>query len=108
VIYEYRKYVAIPGKLPEIHARFEKQTIPLFERHGIRVVGFWVPVVGQLVNELHYILKWDDLAQQERTWKEFFATGEWDRVVAETEADGPLIAAAESQLWSPTEYSPVP
>jgi hypothetical protein len=108
VIYEYRKYEAVPGKLGAIHTRFEQQTLPLFERHGVRVVGLWQPVVGELVSELHYMLKWESMAEQEECWKRFFSTGEWDAIVAETERDGPLIARAESQFWQPAPYAPMP
>src|SRR6266849_2519108 len=55
-LFEYRAYVAVPGKLPALHRRFETMTLGHFKRHGIGVVGFWDVLVGTS-NELHYILR---------------------------------------------------
>jgi hypothetical protein len=52
VLYEYRRYSIVPGKRAALSQRFEKVTVPIWEHHGIKAVGFWEPVVG-LSNELH-------------------------------------------------------
>ncbi len=39
MIYEYRVYDAMPGKLPELHARFRDHTTKIFERFGIKNIG---------------------------------------------------------------------
>ncbi len=41
--YEIRTYIAAPGKLEELHARFRNHTMKFFKKHGIAVVGFWGP-----------------------------------------------------------------
>ena len=40
MIYEYRAYYVVPGRMPDLQDRFAKHTLPLFKKHGIRVVGF--------------------------------------------------------------------
>ena len=45
MIYEYRVYEAAPGKLPELHARFRDHTLKLFERHGIKNIGYWTVTI---------------------------------------------------------------
>ena len=99
MIYEHRKYVSLPGKQAALFARFESAVLQLFEKHGMDVVGFWQPITGQTMNELHYILRWKDLAQMERSWKLFFADSTWERAVAESEADGPILVGSEVELW---------
>lgn len=41
MIYEMRIYTTIPGRLPNLLARFENHTLKLWEKHGIKQVGFW-------------------------------------------------------------------
>jgi hypothetical protein len=108
MLYEYRKYTAAPGKLPAVHERFEKSVLGLFDRHGMQVVGFWTPVVGATISELHYILKWDSAEQMQSSWGAFVSDPEWARVAAESERDGVLVASVDTQLWASTSYSPGP
>ena len=63
MIYEYRVYEAMPGKLPALNARFREVTIRLFEKHGLKVVGFWESVVGTS-NQLHYMLSFQNLGDR--------------------------------------------
>ncbi len=81
-------------------------TMGYFKKHGIGVVGFWDVVAGTS-NELHYLLRFDDLAHRERAWVAFQAAEGWHRNRAETEQDGPLVARVRNQFWHATEYSPL-
>jgi hypothetical protein len=108
MIYEHRHYVAVPGKAPELHKRFEDSLLGLFEKHGMHVVGVWQPFVGSILNELHYILRWEDMKKMQDTWLAFYEDPEWLDVAAKTEAAGPLVEKAETQIWMTTPYSPEP
>jgi hypothetical protein len=108
MIYEYRKYVAAPGKLPSLHQRFEESVLGLFARHGMDVLAFWTPVVGSTISELHYILKWADLPAMQQSWGALVADPEWARVAEESERDGALLTSVENQLWALAPYSPTP
>jgi hypothetical protein len=105
-LFEYRRYEAIPGKLPALHRRFETITLGYFKKHGITVVGFWDTVVGT-TNELHYILRFDDLAHREKAWSAFGSDEARLRDFAETEREGPLVARVHNQFWRATTYSPL-
>src|SRR5438034_1254543 len=76
MIYEYRAYYVMPGRMPDLQRRFADITMKLFKKHGITVVGFWETVVGES-NEMVYICSYDDLAHRERVWKTFMADPEW-------------------------------
>ena len=41
-IYELRTYTSHDGKLENVLNRFENHTMALFEKHGIRNIGYWV------------------------------------------------------------------
>ena len=105
-LFEYRVYETVPGRLPALNKRFQTMTLGHFQRHGIGVVGFWEALVGT-TNELHYILRFDDMAHRERAWNAFQADPNWQRDRAETEKDGPIVARVRNQFWRATEYSPL-
>ncbi len=104
-IFEYRVYEAVPGRMPALQARFRDITLGYFKKHGIEVVGFWEALVGTS-NELHYMLRYRDLAHREQAWGAFQVDEGWIRDRAETERDGPLVARVHNQLWRATEFSP--
>ena len=93
MIYEYRVYETMPGKLPELNARFRNHTLKLFERHGIKSIGYWSGRVRRVLrpSNLHRRLRESRTAGSE-PWASFSADPEWPRVVAESEANGPLIS----------------
>ncbi len=105
-LFEYRVYEAVPGKLPALHKRFQTMTLGHFKKHGIGVVGFWDVVTGTS-NELHYLLRYDDMAARDKSWNAFQADEAWIRDRAETERDGQLVARVHNQFWRATEYSPM-
>ena len=72
MIYEMRSYEVVPGRMPAMNARFQNHTVGLFEKHGIKVIGFWEAVVGTS-NVLHYMVAFEDLAHRERAWASFQA-----------------------------------
>ncbi|HYE18295.1 MAG TPA: NIPSNAP family protein, partial [Tepidisphaeraceae bacterium] len=41
--FEVRTYIANEGKFEAMHARFRDHTGRLFKKHGIDVIGYWVP-----------------------------------------------------------------
>jgi hypothetical protein len=42
-VYELRVYYAAEGKLDALHARFRDHTMKIFENHGMKNVGYFVP-----------------------------------------------------------------
>ena len=104
MIHELRIYEAVPGRLPDLNKRFETITLKLWEKHGIRQVGFWVADIGTS-NELIYLLEWEDLADRERKWAAFQADPEWLEKRAQTEANGPIVARVRNSILRPTPYS---
>jgi heme-degrading monooxygenase HmoA len=106
MVYEFRKYEAAAGRLPEVLNRFERTTVGLFERHGFSPVGFWQTDVGTS-NELHYLLRWKDSDERVQHWAAFAADPEWREAKARTEANGAIVARIHNQLWIPTSFSPL-
>jgi hypothetical protein len=106
VIYEYRAYYVMPGRMPDIQRRFADVTMKLFKKHGINVVGFWETMFGES-NEMVYICSYDDLAHRDRVWKAFMADPEWQAARKASEANGPLVERVVNKIWRPTSFSPM-
>jgi hypothetical protein len=107
MIYELRIYTAHPGKLGALIARFRDHTCALFEKHGIKNVGYWTNSIGGRSDELWYMLAYDDLAHRERAWAAFASDPEWLEARAESEKDGPLVHHLENRILNPTRFSPL-
>ncbi len=104
-VQEMRVYHAMPGRLPDLNARFENHTMGLFEKHGITNVGYWTEDVGTS-NQLVYMLGYDGLGNREKSWAAFGADPDWQKARAASEVNGPLVRMSESSILRPTPYSP--
>jgi hypothetical protein len=105
MLYELRIYRCVPGRLPALHKGFQEATLGIWERHGIRQVGFWTVLIGDGNQDLYYMLEWKDMAERERKWGAFAADPEWLTKRAESERDGPITANITSSFLAPTAYS---
>lgn len=107
MIYELRVYTAHPGKMDALLARFRDHTTALFEKHGIKNVGYWRNVIGGRSDELWYIVSFESLAERERAWAAFGSDEAWIQARSASEADGPLVHHLENRIMSPTDFSPL-
>ena len=105
MIHELRVYYCAPGKLPNLHKRFAEHTLKLWERHGIRQVGFWTVYLGASSNALYYMLEWQSLAEREQKWAAFFADADWQKARADSEKDGAILTHIDSTILTATPYS---
>ena len=105
MIYELRIYRALPGRMPALLERFETQTLALWERHGIRQVGFWTTLIGPCHLELTYLLAWESMDERQRKWGGFQADPQWLQAWAESEKDGIIVGNVASSLLTPTKFS---
>ena len=106
MIYELREYKAVAGLLPTLLKRFETDVLPLWEKHGIRPVGFWTTLIGPAANvALHYMVEWASLAEREEKWNAFVKDPEWHRIRDTSEKDGPFVAELSSSILAATSFS---
>jgi hypothetical protein len=94
-VYEMRTYHVTQGKMDALIARFAGDTEPLFRRHNMKTLGYWVPQENSK-NLLLYILEHESLEAANKNWDAFRADEEWKKVRAETERDGPLVDSIDS------------
>ena len=107
MLYELRVYECLPGRLPNINARFANHTIKLFEKHGIKNIGYWTTDVGESNHELMYMVAFEDANQRMAAWDSFRNDPEWAKVTADSHKDGLIVKNVRNQILTPTSYSPM-
>jgi hypothetical protein len=107
--FELRTYTAAPGKLEALHARFRNHTNRLFAKHGMKIVGFWVPIDKDkgADNTLVYLLRYPDRAAREKSWEDFRKDPEWIAARDASEASGKIVDKVDSVMLTATDYSPL-
>jgi hypothetical protein len=107
MLYELRIYTAAPGKLPALIARFRDHSCKLFEKHGIKNIGYWTNAVGGRNDELWYILAFESMGHRQQAWDSFVKDPDWIAVRAQSEREGPLVHHLENRFMTPTDFSPL-
>ena len=107
-VYELRIYTTNQGKLDSLNARFRDHTVRLFDRHGMKSVGYWVPAQPpESENTLIYVLKHRSHNSAKESWKAFRSDPEWQKIARESEAEGKILAKTpESIFMEAADYSP--
>lgn len=106
-LFELRTYYAAPGKLEALHARFRDHTNKLFIKHGMELVGYWVPADQEHGERLIYILAHKDRDAAKKSWKEFQNDPDWIKARTASELNGKLVEKVDSVYMLATDYSPM-
>jgi len=105
-VYELRIYHTLPGRLPALVSRFRNDTRRIFDQHGIKSVGYWVPQDSAAKdNTFIYILSHPNREAATKNWKDFRDDPEWQKVAAASEADGKIVEKIDSTFMEPTDFS---
>lgn len=107
-VFELRTYTTPEGKLPNLLARFEEHTMRIFEKHGMKNVGYWTPQdAPDSENTLIYILSHADREAAAKSWQAFRDDPDWQKVSQESQVDGRIVSKVESVFMDPTDFSPM-
>jgi len=105
-VYELRTYTAVEGRLPALLARFRDHTIPIFDKHGMESIGYWVPAdAPRSQNTLIYILRHKSREAATASWAAFRADPAWQKAQKESEASGKIVEKVESLFLTSTDFS---
>jgi hypothetical protein len=105
-LYEMRVVEASPGRLDALLSRCRDQEIELLARHGIEVLGVFVPPGDNAGRRIVGVLSHPGRAARDAAWKSLHEDPEWRKLLADSEKDGPLIANSTATLLRTTDYSP--
>jgi hypothetical protein len=111
-LFEMRTYVAAPGRLEALNARFRDHTLALFTKHGIENIAYWTVAEGEpgADNTLIYLIAHRSRESARESFDAFRADPAWVQAKekSEEQAGGSLTApgGVTSVLMKPTPYSP--
>ncbi len=107
-VFEIRTYIT-SQKMERLEALFRKHSLALFKKHGLEVIGFWVPQdPPRSENTFVYMLAFPDRETAKSRWDAFHHDPEWLRVRAEFEAEyGKIVDKVESEFLLPIDFSPL-
>jgi hypothetical protein len=105
MIHELRVFHCVPGRLPALLRRFETYTLSLFEKHGIKQLGFWTVEIGGSNNDLFLILQWESLAEREQKFGAFLKDPEWLEAKRKSEEDGRIETSITNTILVQTTFS---
>ncbi len=104
--FEMRTYHCNENKRPDLIRRFQDHTLRLFEKHGIKNIGYFIPT-DQNNNSLTFILEYPDQAQRDVRWNNFGNDPEWKEAQKKSEANGALVAKVDQVFMNAApELSP--
>src|SRR5207247_6349759 len=105
-VYELRTYTAPEGKLSEIDKRFRDHTMRIFKKHGMENVGYWHPQdAPDSSSTLIYIVSHKNRDAAKKSWADFQADPEWQKVSTESQVNGRIVSKVVSVFMDPTDYS---
>ena len=112
-VFELRTYVATPGRLAALNARFRDHTLELFGKHGIQNVVYWTVAEGEsgADDTLLYFIAHSSREAAKESFDTFRADPAWVRAreASEERAGGSLTApdGVSSVFMKATPYSPI-
>jgi hypothetical protein len=105
-VYELRLYHVNAGKMDALKARFRDHVDAIFRRHNMKSIGYWSPEdAPESQDLLIYILEHPSRQEAEKNWAAFQADPEWQKVKAESEANGKLVDHIDHYFMDPTSFS---
>ena len=77
-VFELRTYTANEGRMEGLLDEFRSYAARIFERHGMKNVGYWVPTdAPRSEDTLIYILQHDSREAAQQSWSAFIEDPEW-------------------------------
>lgn len=106
--FDLRIYSVPPGRLDAFRNRWRDFAVPIYQRHGLHSVGWWVGEKKDADGNDQFIclLAGESVAGIQKSIGEFHKDADWIRVERETEADGrKLRSAVTAYKLTPTDFS---
>ncbi len=105
--FDLRVYSVLPGKLDAFRARWRDHAVPIYERHGLHSVGWWVAEKKDPDGHDQFVclLAGQSVESIKNSISKFHQDPEWQRVENETEKDGKLRSGVDALKLLPTNFS---
>ena len=107
--FELRIYSISPGKLAAFRNRWRDHSIPIYRRHHLDCLGWWVAATPDSNGQDRFVclMAGESVASIQASITAFHQDPEWIGIEKETEAQGPLRSDLTIHRWTPTSFSPL-
>jgi len=107
--FELRIYSLSPGKLDAFRNRWRDHVVPIYKRHGLRNIGWWVVSEKDVegYNMFVCLLAGDTIDANQRSVGEFHEDPELRNIEQETEANGRFGSHVAAYKLVPVDFSPL-
>jgi len=103
-VFQLLVYHSVRGKVPPLEARF-RDASGLMAKHGLDVIGFWVPNDKPAWNDTFvYLVAHSSREEAKKNWDTFHADPRFQEYVKAEEAEK-LIDRVDSTYMRPTNFS---
>ena len=109
---DVRTYTLVPRRLAQYLELFERHALPVMQRHGLELMGYYTSHIGPL-NQVVHLWRYDSLADMEgkraahvlrsEGHNAYDADPAWGEYLAMTEG---MVAMQEDKVMRPTSFSP--
>jgi hypothetical protein len=106
-VFDLRIYSVLRGKLDTFRNRWRDFAVPIYERHGLHSVGWWIAEKQDAYGHDQFIclLAGESLDAIRKSIDAFHQDAEWQRLEKDTERDGKLRSAATAYKLTPADFS---
>lgn len=106
-VFDLRIYSVLPGRLDAFRNRWRDHAVPIYRRHGLSSVGWWVAESKDVDGNDQFIclLAGESAEAIQKSINDFHRDPEWIRVERETEATGKLRSSVKAYKLRATDFS---
>ena len=106
-VFELRIYHTVPGKLPALESRFRDIYSKQLAKHGLQVVGYWVPEgAADWENTFVYLVAHSSREEAKRNWDAMLADPKVQEAIKSEEANQ-LVEKIDRAYMRSTDFSPM-
>jgi hypothetical protein len=102
MIVDVRTYTLIPRKMAKYLELFEKHALPVMQRHGLELMGYYMSQIGPL-NQVVHLWRYDSLADLEKKRAARDADPAWGEFLSLTEG---MVLMQDNKVMRPASFSP--
>ena len=105
--FDLRVYSVLPGKLDAFRNRWRDYAVPIYERHGLHSLGWWVAENKDADGHDQFVclLAGESVEAIQKSIGEFHQDADWQRVEKEAEKGGKLRSGVEALKLIPADFS---
>lgn len=108
-VFEMHVYHALPGKVPALESQFRDMTSKLLAKHGLKIVGYWVPEgTPAWDNTFIFLVAHSSREEAKKNWDAMRADPDFQELIRKnSEPATKLVEKIDVMYMRPTDFSPM-